>query len=191
VYLPAIAGHVPSPVVKAVADIIEFCYLVHRSVIDEDTLVSIDAAVARFHAHREIFRFTSRPDGFSLPRQHSIVHYRPLIQNFGAPNGVCSSITESKHIKAVKRPYRRTNHNMALSQMLLINQRLDKLAAARADFTARGMLDGALLPLPPPPPRNTASPPAENPDDDRVDAGAVEGPTCVGEVKSAKRYGKL
>ncbi|KAJ7932345.1 hypothetical protein B0H13DRAFT_2518823 [Mycena leptocephala] len=188
VYLPAIAGHVPSPVVKAVADIIEFCYLVRRSVIDEDTLVSIDAAVARFHAHREIFRFTSRPDGFSLPRQHSIVHYRPLIQNFGAPNGVCSSITESKHIKAVKRPYRRTNHNMALSQMLLINQRLDKLAAARADFTARGMLDGALLPLPPPPPRNTASPPPENPDDDRVDAGAVEGPTCVGEVKLAKRY---
>ncbi|KAJ7920239.1 hypothetical protein B0H13DRAFT_2249700 [Mycena leptocephala] len=166
VYLPAIAGHVPSPVVKAVADIIEFCYLVRRSVIDEDTLVSIDAAVAQFHARRKIFRFTSRPDGFSLPRQHSIVHYRPLIQNFGAPNRVCSSITESKHIKAVKRPYRRTSHNMALSQMLLINQRLDKLAAARADFTARGMLDGVLLPLPPPPPRNTASPLPVNPDDD-------------------------
>jgi hypothetical protein len=79
---------------------------------------------------------------------------------------------------------------MALSQMLLINQRLDKLAAARTDFTARGMMDGALLPLPPPPPRNT-SPPPENPDDDRVDAGVVEGPTCVGEVKLAKRYGKL
>ncbi|KAF8178774.1 hypothetical protein K438DRAFT_1461526, partial [Mycena galopus ATCC 62051] len=55
------------------------------------------------------------------------------------------SITESKHIKAVKRPYRRTSHNNALSQMLLINRRLDKLAAARLDFTARGMIEGALL----------------------------------------------
>src|ERR1700710_615517 len=139
VYLPAIVGHVPSTIVKAVADIIEFCYLVRRSVIDEDTLIAIDAAVARFHAHREIFRATSRPDGFSLPRQHSITHYRPLIQNFAAPNGLCSSITESKHIKAVKRPYRRTNHYKPLGQMLLTNQRLDKLAAARVDFTARGM----------------------------------------------------
>ncbi|KAJ7687658.1 hypothetical protein B0H17DRAFT_1069770 [Mycena rosella] len=157
VYLPAIAGHVPSTVVKAVADVIEFCYLVRRSVINEDTLVSIDAAVARFHAHREIFRATSRPDGFSLPRQHSITHYRRLIQNFGAPNGLCSSITESKHIKAVKRPYRRTNHNRALSQMLLTNQRLDKLAAAR-------------------------------PNDENLDAGAIDGPTCIGKVKLAKSY---
>ncbi|KAJ7915774.1 hypothetical protein B0H13DRAFT_1610109, partial [Mycena leptocephala] len=47
VYLPAIAGHIPSPVVKAVVDMIEFCYLVHRSFIDEDTLISIDVAVAR------------------------------------------------------------------------------------------------------------------------------------------------
>ncbi|KAJ7159107.1 hypothetical protein C8R43DRAFT_1124740 [Mycena crocata] len=191
VYLPAIAGHVPSPVVKAVADIIEFCYLVRRSVIDEDTLASIEATIARFHAHREIFRFTSRPDGFSLPRQHSIVHYPPLIRNFGAPNGLCSSITESKHIKAVKRPYRRTNHHRALSQMLLTNQRLDKLAAARADFTARGMMTGSLLPPPPVPVRDTPSPPPEDPNDERVDAGAIEGPTCIGEVKLAKSYGKL
>ncbi|KAI0309213.1 hypothetical protein OF83DRAFT_1019582, partial [Amylostereum chailletii] len=64
----------------------------------------------------------------------------PQLQLFGAPNGLCSSITESKHIKAVKDPYRRTNHNKPLGQMLLINQRLDKLTADRSDFTARNML---------------------------------------------------
>ena len=37
-----------------------------------------------------------RPDVYSLPRQYSIVHYQYLIQEFGAPNGLCSSITESK-----------------------------------------------------------------------------------------------
>jgi hypothetical protein len=75
-----------------------------------------------------------------LPRQHSLKHYCLLIQLFGAPNGLCSSITESKHIKAVKEPWRCSSRNEPLGQMLLTNQRLDKLAAAHADFQARGML---------------------------------------------------
>ncbi|KAJ7502312.1 hypothetical protein B0H11DRAFT_2365679, partial [Mycena galericulata] len=184
VYLPAIAGHVPSQMVQAVATLIEFCHLVRRSVVDEDTLLAIDSAVDLFHATREIFRVV-RPDGFSLPRQHSMVHYRALIQAFGAPNGLCSSITESKHIKAVKKPYRRSNRNKPLSQILLTNQRLDKLAAARVDFTARGMMDGALLPLPlPPAPEN----PPDDPNDERIDQGEISGPTCLGEVKLAKTY---
>ncbi|KAJ7866001.1 hypothetical protein B0H14DRAFT_2269180, partial [Mycena olivaceomarginata] len=85
------------------------------------------------------------PDGFSLPRQHSMVHYGPLIQAFGAPNRLCFSITESKHIKAVQKPYRRSGRNKPLSQILLTNQRLDKLAAARVNIYACGMMDGALL----------------------------------------------
>ncbi|KAJ7714662.1 hypothetical protein B0H16DRAFT_1807649 [Mycena metata] len=185
VYLPAIAGHVPAEVVQTVTDIVEFCHLVRRSVIDEDTLNAIDACVANFHRHREVFRATVRPEGFSLPRQHSIVHDRPVIQLFGAPNGLCSSITESKHIKAVKKPYRRSSHNKPLSQILLTNQRLDKLAAARVDFAARGMLDGPLLAVPP---RDGSVSPEPDPDDDRVDSGAIEGPTCIGEVKLAKTY---
>ncbi|KAF8545891.1 hypothetical protein OG21DRAFT_1428433, partial [Imleria badia] len=63
---------------------------------------------------------------------------------FGAPNGLCSSITESKHIKAVKQPYRRSNHHNALGQMLTTNQRLDKLAHCCVDFKQREMLDGTL-----------------------------------------------
>ena len=86
-----------------------------------------------------------RPGGFALPRQHSLVHYFSLVRAFGAPNGLCSSITESKHIKAVKEPWQQSNHYEALGQMLLTNQRLDKLAAARIDFTHRGMLDGTVL----------------------------------------------
>jgi hypothetical protein len=65
-----------------------------------------------------------------------------LVRLFGAPNGLCSSITESKHIRAVKEPWRRSNRNQALGQMLVTNQRLDQLMAARSDFTDRGMLNG-------------------------------------------------
>ena len=74
-----------------------------------------------------------------------MVHYYDHIKNFGSPNGLCSSITESKHIAAVKRPWRRLNKHMALPQMLKINERLDKVAAACADFTTRGMLADTCL----------------------------------------------
>ena len=74
-----------------------------------------------------------------------MVHYHDNIKNFGAPNGLCSSITESKHIAAVKRPWRRSNRYKALSQILKVNERLNKLAAARADFSNRGMLTSLAL----------------------------------------------
>ncbi|KAI6010048.1 hypothetical protein BKA83DRAFT_4467659 [Pisolithus microcarpus] len=81
----------------------------------------------------------------SLPRQHAMKHYKQLIQLFGAPNGLCLSITESKHVKAVKRPYRHTNKYHVLGQMLLINQCLDKLATSQVDFESWGMLEGTCL----------------------------------------------
>ena len=68
-----------------------------------------------------------------------------FIHAFGAPNGLCSSITESKHIKVVKEPWWRSNQFNALGQMLLTNQRLDKLAAACIDFSNCGMLQGTCL----------------------------------------------
>jgi len=69
-----------------------------------------------------------------------MVHYHANIKNFGSPNGLCSSITESKHITAVKQPWHHSNRYNALSQILKVNERLDKLTAARADFAACGML---------------------------------------------------
>lgn len=194
-YLSAITGHVPAGVVRTFSAFLDFCYLVRRDVIDEDTLTAIDETLARFHREREVFvALGVRPGGISLPRQHSLTHYRRLIILFGAPNGLCSSITESKHIKAVKEPYRRSSKHNALLQMLLTNQRLDKLAALRVELTARGMLDGPLpgllehfppLSLPPPPPSLGAKS-ASNEDEDDDDDGAVEGEQVQAEVVLAQ-----
>lgn len=146
VYLPAIEGHVPSEMVQALRALIEFIYIARRDIIDSNSLKALDDALTRFHMYRQIFQECGvRPTGFNLPRQHSLIHYHKLIRAFGAPNGLCSSITESKHIKAVKEPWRRSNRFEALSQMLLTNQRLDKLAASRVDFADRGMLRGTCL----------------------------------------------
>ncbi|KAF8220322.1 hypothetical protein L208DRAFT_1121370, partial [Tricholoma matsutake] len=92
-----------------------------------------------------IFRDVGVHDDFSLPHQHSLGHYRHLIQLFGAPNGLCLTITESKHIKAVKEPWCHSSQNEPLGQMLLTNQCLNKLAAVQVDFASCGMLDGTLL----------------------------------------------
>ncbi|KAJ6483388.1 hypothetical protein C8R45DRAFT_1149359 [Mycena sanguinolenta] len=103
VYLPAIAGHVPPDVVQTVGDITELCYLVRRSVINEATLDAIDATVDKSHLHREVFRTTVLPEVVWGPERPVLLHHR---------------------VKAVKRPYRRTNHNKPLSQILLVNQLL-------------------------------------------------------------------
>jgi hypothetical protein len=141
----AIQAFVPAQVVKTIAAFLEFCYIARHNVISDDSLFQLKAALQKFHEARQVFSGTVRasgPSAFSLPRQHAMVHYADHIENFGSPNGLCSSITESKHITAVKRPWRRSNKHMALLQMLKTNERLDKLAAVRADFVACGMLAG-------------------------------------------------
>ena len=131
--------------VRAIRAFLEFCYIARKNVLTEDDLSELQSALSRFHQYREIFVSTGIRNHFSLPRQHSMVHYYSLIRLFGAPNGLCSSITESMHIRAVKEPWRRSNRNQALGQMIVTNQRLDQLAAARKDFEARGMLNGSCL----------------------------------------------
>jgi len=135
-------GHLPKDVICTFRAFLEFCYIARRSTLTESDLDRLRDALARFHRYRTIFETSGvRPLGISLPRQHALVHYHAVIRLFGAPNGLCTSITESKHIRAVKEPWRRSNRNQPLGQMLVTNQRLDQLAAARADFMDRGMLD--------------------------------------------------
>ncbi|KAG1719820.1 uncharacterized protein EDB91DRAFT_1284709 [Suillus paluster] len=145
VCLPAIEGYVPTDVVRTFRAFLKFCYLVRRNIITETSLNEIQDALTRFHRYREIFKTTGVVLTFSLPQQHSMTHYAHLIRLFGAPNGLCSSITESKHIKAVKEPWRQSSRYEALGQMLQIKQQLDKLAASHIDFCSRGMLSGTCL----------------------------------------------
>jgi hypothetical protein len=143
VFLPAIEGHVPGDMVRAFRALLEFCYLVQRNVITEDTLNQIQDALGHFHHYRKIFGLIIPT--FSLPRQHSMIHYMDMIRLFGALNGLCSSIMESKHIKAVKEPWHWSNRHNALGQMLVTNQCLDRLAASHVDFNGQGMLTGTIL----------------------------------------------
>ncbi|KAE9387156.1 hypothetical protein BT96DRAFT_960446 [Gymnopus androsaceus JB14] len=173
VFLPAVAEYLPEDMMKCLSSFLDFCYLVRRSDIDENSLQAIKNSIEAFHHYREIFRTSGVREHFSLPRMHSIIHYPFLIIDFGAPNGLCSSITESRHISAVKKPWRRSNRYQALSQMLLTNQRLDKLIAFRSCAVSRGLL---------PPTRKLPDPS----DTDNDDIGPIDSDRAIAKVELAK-----
>ncbi|KAG2050603.1 hypothetical protein BDR06DRAFT_983915 [Suillus hirtellus] len=163
VYIPAIKDHVPEDITCAFSMCLDFCYLVWHEALTEDNLVQLQEVLECFHEYQEIFKTTGVTTSFSLPHQHSMCHYILMIQLFGAPNGLCSSITESKHIKAVKEPWCHSSRFKALGQMLLMNQHLDKVAAALADFEACSMLCGH-----------------NNDEDSELDDDAMAGTTLAG-----------
>ena len=138
-FLPAIVDFVPSKMTRAIAAFMDFCYIVRQSSLDEADLEALDSALKHFEVERTIFEEVGiRPNGISIPRIHALQHYHQLIQQFGAPNGLCTSITESKHIDAVKKPWRKSNRHEALGQMLVTNQRLENIAYFRAKQIAKG-----------------------------------------------------
>ena len=185
-------GYVPEEVVRCLSVFLDACYIARHQDIDTTALNNFEAALDEFFKLREVFcTLGARPAGFSLPRQHSLVHYHCQVEDFGAPGGLCSSITESCHITAVKKPWCHSNCFQALGQMLLTNQHLDKLAVMRSDFAEQGMLPAGHTP-----PRNTMHPhvskqsrPCGN-DSEGEDEGPVEGEVVMGHVVLAWTCGK-
>ena len=80
VYLPAIEGHMPDEMVKAIHAFFDFCYIARHDTHDMHNLSALDDALQWFHQHREIFQASGVcVEGFNLPQQHSLLHYLKLI----------------------------------------------------------------------------------------------------------------
>ncbi|KAH9023609.1 hypothetical protein EDB85DRAFT_2075297 [Lactarius pseudohatsudake] len=90
---------------KCLSAFLDFCYIVRRSEIGESDLATLTKVLTKFHTSREVFRTAG-----------NLVHL----------SGLCSSITESRHITAVKKPWRRSNQLRATW--------LDKLVAAHTNY---------------------------------------------------------
>ncbi|KAF9528314.1 hypothetical protein CPB83DRAFT_767174 [Crepidotus variabilis] len=145
IYLACIVGHVPSQMVQCLSAFLDFCYIARQNLLSSSDLNKLKDALQRFHQYRDVFIEAGVRDDISLPRQHSLVHYARMIRLFGSPNGLCSSITESKHIVAVKKPWRSSSRYHALAQILRRISREEKLEAALQDFTRQGMMVGDAL----------------------------------------------
>ena len=121
----------------------DLCYIFQRNIITASALATAEALLKRFHELRQVFITKGVRKSISLSRQHALPHYLTSITLFGSPNGLCSSITESKHIKAVKEPWHRSSRFRALIQMLQTITRLEKLAALRRRFLRERLLCGS------------------------------------------------
>ncbi|KAH9029132.1 hypothetical protein EDB84DRAFT_1605005 [Lactarius hengduanensis] len=142
VFLAAIAGYVPSVMVRCIAAFMDACYIARRNAIDSPSLERLRDCVETFHQLRTIFIEVGVRITLSLPRQHALKHFYHAIHLFGSPNGLCSSITESKHIRAVKEPWRRSNRYHALTQMLKTILRMDRMTGLHRCLEDSGALRG-------------------------------------------------
>ncbi|KAH9915965.1 uncharacterized protein BXZ73DRAFT_54076 [Epithele typhae] len=144
VLLPALVGVVPDDVIECVRVFLDFAYLARLSVHTSVTIDRMEALLEEFCIRRTVFIDAGVRMHIFLPRQHALEHYCEAIERFGSLNGLSTSITESKHIEAVKRPWRASNRNDALPQMLQRNVRLSKLNALRAALGSSGLLEGEI-----------------------------------------------
>jgi hypothetical protein len=102
VYFAAISRYLPLKIVQCLALFIELCSLFHWNVITATDINQIQYELDCLHQLHETFIKVGVQADISLPWQHALLYYETGIINFGSSNGLCSSITESKHIIAVR-----------------------------------------------------------------------------------------
>ena len=106
VYLPTIAGHVPDDMVNCVVAFLGICYIIQLNAIDSCVIENqLTNALDQYDQYCQYFLTTSVCKRFNLPCNHAWKHIIQAIQLFSSPNGLCSLITELKHIVAVKQPW--------------------------------------------------------------------------------------
>ncbi|TFK32680.1 hypothetical protein BDQ12DRAFT_701098 [Crucibulum laeve] len=104
VFVAAITGYLPSAMVCCITTFMDACYIACHNAITSLALKHFKECVDSFHHLCTIIIATGVRATISLPHQHALKHFHYAIQLFGSPNGLCSLITESKHIKAVREP---------------------------------------------------------------------------------------
>jgi hypothetical protein len=103
----------------------------------------MESLLQEFHNVRAFFLESNVMSKVAAPQQHALSHYVHSIKLFGALNGLCSSITESKQIDSVKKPWRNSSRNAPIFQMMTRISRLEKISSLTSYLTSLGMMWGS------------------------------------------------
>ncbi|KAG9080488.1 hypothetical protein FRC06_006521 [Ceratobasidium sp. 370] len=146
-FLSIVAGFEKPKVVTAVRSIVDFMYRAHKLEISEDDLAMMEEDLLEFNKVKNVFidpKIKDLPkseEHFNcIPKIHMLSHYTYLIRQLGAPCGYNTEITERLHIYCVKEPWRATNHNNPIQQMISYLQRKEAWTLLRAYMHDTGLL---------------------------------------------------
>jgi hypothetical protein len=81
VFLAAIAGYVPSAMVRCIASFMDACYITHRNAINTPALEQFCDSVEQFHLLCNIFIETGVQATISLPCQHALKHFHLVFES--------------------------------------------------------------------------------------------------------------
>ena len=113
--------------IRATRSLLEFLNLAQYPVHSDDSLVSLDAALASFHAARDVFVDLGIRSGFCIPKLHFLLHCVRFIKLFGTTDNYNTEATERLHIDFTKDAYHATNHRDKYPQMTKWLERREKM----------------------------------------------------------------
>lgn len=116
-----------SQLIGAIRAILDFFYLAQYPIHTSETLTSLEDALNRFHAHKDIFVELHVREAFNITKLHALRHYAEAIKLFGTTDNYNTQATERLHIDYTKDAYRATNRKDEYPQMTLWLERREKI----------------------------------------------------------------
>ncbi|KAJ3888376.1 hypothetical protein GG344DRAFT_53755 [Lentinula edodes] len=112
---------------SATRALLDFLYLACYPIHSDDSLGSVEAALAAFHENKDIFVELGAREHFNLPKIHYLCHYVRGFKLFGASDNYNTETTERLHIDFAKNAYRASNRKDEYSQMTKWLERREKV----------------------------------------------------------------
>ncbi|KAH8986507.1 hypothetical protein EDB83DRAFT_2240317 [Lactarius deliciosus] len=125
--LPLPSGGSSARVIRTVRALLDFLYLAQLPSHTSETLLRLEASLARFHEDKDVFIDLGVREHFIIPKVHSLLHYKSSITLFGSTDNYNTEQTERLHIDFTKDAYRATNHKDEYPQMTAWLERREKI----------------------------------------------------------------
>ncbi|KAG9098699.1 hypothetical protein FS749_003186 [Ceratobasidium sp. UAMH 11750] len=146
-FLSIVAGYEDPKVVYAVRSIVDFTYRAQLPEISERDIQAMEEDLRIFDRCKGAFvdpdvrGLPRHQDHFNkIPKIHMPTHYPFLIRELGATIGYSTEITERLHIECVKEPWRATNHNNPIPQMIQYLEKKEAWAYLRSYLHDTGLV---------------------------------------------------
>ena len=111
----------------AVWAVLDFLYLAQYPVHTDETLETLEDALARFHQAKDIFIDLGIRELFNIPKLHFVQHYVMFIRLYSTTDNFDTAYTEQLHIDFAKDAYDATNHKDEFTQMANWLERKEKI----------------------------------------------------------------